>query len=162
MTRGAVVPEPSQRVSAYQPVTMKALPFSSSLCFDILRISSRNFIRTSICDKYSGSIKITSHLDHISHWKTASGTNWSNRWTYRVLITITRRDWIVRPSRSLSLSLFRARSISLSLSRAFALSLCRSLFLDRHAHCIAATPVFCSLATALELTVLGTRACEEC
>ena len=41
-------------------------------------------IRTSIYDKYSGSMKITTHLDRISHCKTASGTNWSNGWTYRV------------------------------------------------------------------------------
>ena len=30
-----------------------------------------------------GRVEITSHLDHISHFKTASGTNWSDRWTYR-------------------------------------------------------------------------------
>ena len=41
-------------------------------------------IRTSIYDKYSGSTKITTHLDYISRCKTASGTNWLNRWTYRV------------------------------------------------------------------------------
>ena len=29
-------------------------------------------------------MKITTHLDYISHCKTASGTNWSCRWTYRV------------------------------------------------------------------------------
>ena len=51
-----------------------------------------DFIRTSICDKYSGSMKITTRLDHTSHCKTASGTNWSNRWTYRVFIINTRRD----------------------------------------------------------------------
>jgi len=41
-----------------------------------------NLIRTSICDKYSGMMKITTSLDHIGHCKTTSGTNWSNRWTY--------------------------------------------------------------------------------
>ena len=41
--------------------------------------------RTSICDKCSGSMKITTRLNHIGHCKTASGTNWSKRWTYRVL-----------------------------------------------------------------------------
>ena len=46
----------------------------------------------SIYDKRSGSITITTHLDRISHCETASGTNWSNRWTYRVLIMNTRRD----------------------------------------------------------------------
>ena len=33
-----------------------------------------NLIRTSIYDKYSGSMKITTHLYHVSHCKTASGT----------------------------------------------------------------------------------------
>jgi len=42
------------------------------------------FIRTSVCDGYSGSMKIITRLDHISHCKTASGANWSNRWTYRI------------------------------------------------------------------------------
>ena len=50
-----------------------------------------NLIRASIRDKHSGSMKITTYLDHVGHCKTTSGTNWSNRWTYRVLITITRR-----------------------------------------------------------------------
>ena len=31
-----------------------------------------------IYDRYSGSMKITTHLDHISHCKTS----WSNGWTY--------------------------------------------------------------------------------
>ena len=35
--------------------------------------------------EYLCSMKITTHLDHIGHCKTASGTNWSNRWTYRAL-----------------------------------------------------------------------------
>ena len=35
-----------------------------------------------IYDEYAGSTKIAAHLDHISRCKTASGTNWSNRWTY--------------------------------------------------------------------------------
>ena len=39
-------------------------------------------------------LKITTHLNHLSHCKTMSGTNWSNMWTYRVSIIITRRDWI--------------------------------------------------------------------
>ena len=41
-----------------------------------------DFIRMSIYDNYSGSIKITTHLDHIRHCKTASGTNVLNGWTY--------------------------------------------------------------------------------
>jgi len=47
---------------------------------------------SALYDKYSGSMKITTHLDNISHCKTASGTNWSNRWVYRVFIINTRRD----------------------------------------------------------------------
>ena len=50
-----------------------------------------DLIRTSIHHKYSGSSKMTTHLDHISHCNTSSGANWSNRWTNRVFIT-TRRD----------------------------------------------------------------------
>ena len=38
---------------------------------------------------WSSSGKLTTHLDHISHCKTASGTNWSNRWTYLVFIKNT-------------------------------------------------------------------------
>ena len=56
--------------------------------------SSPDFTRTSICDKCSCSTKITTHLDHISHCKTAFGTNRSNRWTYRVFIINTSRDEI--------------------------------------------------------------------
>jgi hypothetical protein len=44
-----------------------------------LRPCSRNLIRTSAYDKCSGSMKIPTHLDHISRYKTASGTNWSKR-----------------------------------------------------------------------------------
>ena len=40
----------------------------------------------------TGSTKITSHLDHISRCKAPPGTNWSNRWTYRVFVINTRRD----------------------------------------------------------------------
>ena len=52
----------------------------------------RDFIWTSIPDNYSGLLKITTHLDHIGHCNKASGTNWSNRWTYREIIINTRRD----------------------------------------------------------------------
>ena len=41
-----------------------------------------DFIRPSIFDKYSGSMKVTAHLDHVSRCKTASGTTWSDRWTH--------------------------------------------------------------------------------
>ena len=40
-------------------------------------------------------MKVTTHLDHISKFKTASDANWSSRWTYRVFITSTRRDWVL-------------------------------------------------------------------
>jgi len=36
-------------------------------------------------------VKITTHLDHISHFKIASGTNRSNSWTHRVFMTHTRK-----------------------------------------------------------------------
>ena len=32
------------------------------------------------------------HPDHYTHCKTASGTNWSNRWNHRVFVIDTRRD----------------------------------------------------------------------
>ena len=35
--------------------------------------------------------KINTHLDHISRCKTASGTTWSNRWTYRLYHEYSRR-----------------------------------------------------------------------
>ena len=38
-------------------------------------VCGTNLIRTSICDKHSGSMKIATRLDHISHYQTASGTN---------------------------------------------------------------------------------------
>ena len=47
-------------------------------------------------DKYSGLMKVTTHLDHMSHCKTASCKNWSNRWTYRVFFINARRDEIRR------------------------------------------------------------------
>ena len=51
-----------------------------------------NLIRMSIADEHSGSIKITTHLDRTSHCKTASSTNWSNRWTYGVFVINHCRD----------------------------------------------------------------------
>ena len=50
---------------------------------------SRDLIRTSIYDKHSGATKIAAHLDHISRCKMASGTDWSNGWTYRVFVIST-------------------------------------------------------------------------
>ena len=38
-----------------------------------------NLIQTSICNEYSGSTKITAHLDLTGHRKATPGTNLSNR-----------------------------------------------------------------------------------
>ena len=57
------------------------------------RTQESSLIRTSICDNYSGSTKSTTHLDHISHCEAASGTNRSNKWTYRVFIISNHRDY---------------------------------------------------------------------
>ena len=54
-----------------------------------------DLIWTSVYDKCSGSMKITTHLDHISHYTTASDTIWAKRWTYRIFGINTRRDEIV-------------------------------------------------------------------
>ena len=53
-----------------------------------------DFIRTSVYDENSGSMKITTHLDHITHCRAAYGADWSNRWTYQVSIINTRHDQI--------------------------------------------------------------------
>ena len=55
-----------------------------------------NLIRSSTCDKCSGSVKVATHLGHISRCKTASGTDYSKGWTYRVCIKNTRRDYVAR------------------------------------------------------------------
>ena len=47
------------------------------------RVPSHDIPKT-IYHEISVSMKFTTHLDHVSHCKTASGTNWSERWTYRV------------------------------------------------------------------------------
>ena len=51
-----------------------------------------DLIRTIVYDKYSGSMKITTHLDHTSHFKIVSGTKWSSRWTYPTFTINTHRD----------------------------------------------------------------------
>ena len=53
-----------------------------------------NLIQMSMNDKHLGSMKMTTHLDHISRCKSASGTNQSSRRTYRVFFINTRRDQI--------------------------------------------------------------------
>ena len=57
-------PFPGSRISTFLARHAFALRCAHLRC---------DFIRTSNCDKYSGSMKITTHLDHISHCKTASG-----------------------------------------------------------------------------------------
>ena len=37
--------------------------------------ATHDLIRTSICQEYSGSTKITLHLDHVSHCTELPGTN---------------------------------------------------------------------------------------
>ena len=54
--------------------------------------SALDLISASIHIQYSAPTKIATHLDHIIHCKTTSGTNESNRWTYRVFILDTRPD----------------------------------------------------------------------
>ena len=56
----------------------------------------RNLIRASIRDEYSGLMKITTHLDHVSHCEAEFCTNRSNRWTYRVSIINTHRGQFPR------------------------------------------------------------------
>ena len=85
-------------------VAAKSSVSNASICTTRRRIPARastdqgagkgDFIRTSTCDKYSNPMKITTHLDYMSRWKAASGTNRSNRWTYRVFIINTRCDYI--------------------------------------------------------------------
>jgi hypothetical protein len=58
------------------------------------RRQSQDLIWSSMYDKYSCSAKITTHLDDIRHCKAPPGTNWSKRWTDRVFIISTRRDYI--------------------------------------------------------------------
>ena len=63
------------------PVVLSADPFKvrpTNRCVPAL-------IRTIIYDKLSGSTKVTTHLDHVSHCEITSGTSWLNGWTYRVL-----------------------------------------------------------------------------
>ena len=60
----------------------------------VLGTLEADIIRASIYDKCGGSTKITTHLDHISHYKTTSSKNRLKRWTYRVCIINTRRDEI--------------------------------------------------------------------
>ena len=65
-------------------------PRGMSTFDDLIRTRMYAFIEC------SGLIKIITHLNRSSHRKTTSGTNWSNRWTYRVLfITSPRREAIV-------------------------------------------------------------------
>ena len=82
-------------------VLMRSVARSSSDTFTEQNASSlrkrsahlpADLTRMSIHDKHSGSIEITTHMDHISHCKTASVINWWNRSTYREFIINARRD----------------------------------------------------------------------
>ena len=53
-----------------------------------------NLTRTIIYDRYSGSMIMTSHLDHVSHCTAALRTNWSNRRAIREIVIGTDRDSI--------------------------------------------------------------------
>ena len=50
------------------------------------------FIHIRIYGEYSGSTKIDTHLDHMSHCKTTAGTNGLNSRTKRVCMIDIRRD----------------------------------------------------------------------
>ena len=71
---------------------INSLPDEMEAGLTPLDLRAGNLIQTSLYNQCSGSIKITTHLDHISYGKTASGTNWSNILTYRLFIINTRRD----------------------------------------------------------------------
>ena len=53
-----------------------------------------DLIRTSICYKYSGAMKIAAYLNYATLCKKACGTNWSNRSIYQAFFMNTRRDQI--------------------------------------------------------------------
>ena len=56
--------------SYHVPVKVSVYTYETCKC-SIMRV---NLIRTSIYDKYSGSMEISTHLYQISHCKTTSGT----------------------------------------------------------------------------------------
>ena len=57
-------------------------------------LKTTDFIRTGIYDQYSGSMKISPHLEHTSRCQTAPGTDWSDRWTWQLLISNTGCNYI--------------------------------------------------------------------
>ena len=56
------------------------------------RMQLTHFIRARASDKHSGAIKIITHLDRISRFKTAFGKDWLSRRAYRIFIINTHRD----------------------------------------------------------------------
>ena len=60
------------------------------LSYALPSVFRHDLIRTSFCDTNPGSMKIAAHLDHISHCRTASGTDWSMRCTHQAFIINTR------------------------------------------------------------------------
>jgi hypothetical protein len=99
------VPPPSEKGSTrkvFTNSTCKARPESGRDCliratFARQQLPPRfDLTRTSIRDEHSGSMKITTHLNRISHCKATPGTNWSDRWTNLVFLMNIRRDLIKR------------------------------------------------------------------
>ena len=64
------------------------------MCAADMTVPAADLTRLSIYDQYSDSTKITSHLDHVSHCTTSPVTIWLDRWTNRVFIMNTRRNYI--------------------------------------------------------------------
>ena len=60
------------------------------------RVLWNDLSQTSFHDRNSGSMKITTSLDHFSHCKTSSGTDWSNRLTHRAFIINTPCGQIIK------------------------------------------------------------------
>ena len=76
---GAIERLQEQGASAVSSVPPRPLRLMAPRINSVSGGSLRSLIRTSICDGYSGAIKITTHLDHNNRCKIVSGTNWSNR-----------------------------------------------------------------------------------
>ena len=57
----------STRACCSCDLEIKKLSLPDSTNGSVLRVTPVNVIRTSIYDNYSGSIKITTHLNYISH-----------------------------------------------------------------------------------------------
>ena len=69
---GAHRPEPPV-IRIHRSVSLQYEPASEQISVD--GRESTDFIRASIYDRHPGSLKVTTHLDHISHCKTRSSAN---------------------------------------------------------------------------------------